>query len=104
MSRLKRTDERYTALAAVHADQVRYHSTPAYAALGYAWSDSVGGQMADSTRRVLHDLWAADLVEVETYRLFAQHGHRVTITTQGYLLLMDWAGTEANDRLASAAR
>jgi hypothetical protein len=103
MTRLERTSERYDALAAVHADQVRYHSTPAFAALGYAWSDSVRSKMTDTMRQVLHDLWAADLVEVETYRLFAQHGHRVTITTQGYLLLMTWSGTEADSTLVATA-
>lgn len=103
MTRLEHTDERHAALAAVHADQVRYHSTPTDAALGYAWSGSVGDRMADATRRVLHELWAADLVEVETYRLFDHHGHRVTTTTQGYLLLMEWAGTPADDPLASTA-
>lgn len=103
MTRLERTDQRHAALAAVHGDQVRYQSSPADAAPGYAWSDSVGGQMTDAMRRVLHELWAADLVEVETYRLFAQRGHRVTTTTQGYLLLMTWATTDAENTLVSTA-
>jgi hypothetical protein len=93
VTKLERTDDRHAALAAVHADRVRYHSAPAERSLGYAWSESVAERMCDATRVVLHELWAADLVEVETHRLFAHRGHRVITTTQGYLLLQEWGET-----------
>ena len=91
MTPLDRTGDRHAALAAVHADQVRFQGGSADPARGYSWSDPVVGRMSETMRRTLHELWAADLIEVETYRLFAHRGHRVTTTTPGYLRLLEWA-------------
>jgi hypothetical protein len=93
--RLDHTEQRHTALAAVYADQVRFHSAPATVPR-YEWCESAHKPMTEETRRVLQELWSADLVEVETYRLFAQRGHRVTVTTQGYLQLMAWGTAPAD--------
>jgi hypothetical protein len=90
MSRLSFTEDRYAALKAVHSDQVRYHTGLTGPSLGYTWSEHVGGQMFEWMRQVLRDLWTADLVDVDTHRILAQHGHRVTITTSGYLRLREW--------------
>jgi hypothetical protein len=91
MTRLPCTEARHTALRAVHQDQVAYHTGLAGPALGYTWSEHVGGQMFMEMREVLRELWTADLITVDTHRVLAQRGHRVTITTGGYRLLCDWS-------------
>lgn len=90
MTRLTFSHLRYAALSAVHQDQVRYHTGVDGPALGYTWSEDVGGQMFDNLRQILSELWAADLIEVETHRIFAERGHRVSTTTRGYLVLREW--------------
>jgi hypothetical protein len=91
MARLPYSDTRCAALNAVHNDQVTYHTGLAGPALGYTWSESVGGQMFMEMREVLRELWTADLIMVETQRVLAHRGHRVVITTAGYRLLREWA-------------
>lgn len=90
MTRLAFSTHRYTALSAVQRDQVRYHTGLNGPALGYTWSEHVGGQMFGCLRQALCELWAANLVEVDTHRLFARRGHRVVITMRGYRLLCEW--------------
>lgn len=91
MARLPYTDTRFAALNAVHNDQVTYHTGLAGPALGYTWSEHVGGQMFMEMREVLRELWTADLIEVQTHRVLAHRGHQVVITTNGYRLLREWA-------------
>lgn len=103
MARLPYTDTRYAALAAVHHDRVTYHTGLAGPALGYTWSEQVGGQMFMGMREVLRELWTADLIAVETHRVLAHRGHRVVITTAGYRLLHEWE-TVARPRAAGPAQ
>jgi hypothetical protein len=90
MKKLECTEDRFAALMAVHRDQVRYHTGLTGPSVGYMWAESLGGQMFEDMRHVLRDLWTSDLIEVDTHRLFAQGGHRVSTTTNGYLLLRQW--------------
>jgi hypothetical protein len=90
MTRPTFTDARYAALGAVHRDRVRYDTGLSGPALGYTWSEDTGGPMSQTMRQALRDLWTADLIDVDTHRLFAQHGHRVTTTINGYRLLREW--------------
>lgn len=94
MTQLTFTDTRCTALAAVQRDHVRYHSGLAGPALGYTWSEHAGGQMHEDFRHVLRELWALNFIEVETHRVFAQRGHRVITTMNGYRLLCAWRNSE----------
>lgn len=95
MTRLPYSDTRFAALSAVHGEQVTYHTGLAGPALGYTWSEHVGGQMFMEMREVLRELWTADLIAVETQRVLAHRGHRVVITTAGYRLLREWASLAA---------
>ena len=95
MARLPYSDTRYAALNAVHNDQVTYHTGLAGPALGYTWSEHVGGQMFMEMREVLRELWTADLLTVETQRVLAHRGHRVGITAAGHRVLREWASLTA---------
>ena len=90
MARLDHTETRHTALSAVYRDAVRYHDGLAGPALGYTWAEGAGGQMSEDMRHTLRELWAADLITVDTQRILAQRGRRVSITTGGYLCLQKW--------------
>jgi hypothetical protein len=100
MTRLAFTEARYAALTAVHRDHVAYHTGLSGPALGYTWSERVGGQMFEDMRQVLRDLWTADLIEVDTHRVLAQRGHRVNTTTSGYFQLREWEGAKQQSRAA----
>jgi hypothetical protein len=92
--------DRLAALIAVHDDQVRYHTGLSGPSVGYTWSEGAGGRMFEQFRHTLQDLWSADLIDVDTHRLFAQHGHRVTITTKGYVLMHQWRTSHAQPAAA----
>ncbi|MEV4648847.1 hypothetical protein [Saccharopolyspora sp. NPDC049426] len=47
--------------------------------------------MTDELRQALHDLWVADLIDIETRDLFAPRGHRVVITRKGTRALRYWS-------------
>lgn len=96
MARLPYSDTRHAALTAVYKNEVTYHTGLAGPALGYTWSEHVGGQMFMEMREVLRELWTADLITVETQRVLAHRGHRVVITTAGYRLLGEWAALAAH--------
>ena len=81
---------RQAALAAVHCGDVRYHHGLTGPALGFTWSENRGGQMFHEMRHALHELWAANLIDVETHRVFARSGHRVVTTMRGYQLWREW--------------
>jgi hypothetical protein len=100
MTRLSFTEDRYAALEAVHHDFVRYHTGLAGPALGYTWSEHAGGQMFERMRQVLRDLWTADLIDVDTHRILAQRGHRVSTTTSGYLQLREWEHLKQRQQVA----
>lgn len=103
MRRLMCSKARHEALNAVYGDHVRYHNGLAGPALCFTWAEESGGQMFHEMRDTLHELWAADFIDVETHRLFAQRGHRVHVTMRGYQRLCEWrhqhpANTEPRDR------
>jgi hypothetical protein len=90
MARLDLTEDRKAALSAVHRDAVRYHDGLSGPALGYTWAEGAGGQMPEEMRHTLRELWSSDLIAVDTHRVHAQRGRRVSITTSGYLRLQRW--------------
>jgi hypothetical protein len=71
------------ALAAVAADQVRYHPGLSGPALGYTWSEQSGGQMFPALQDALERLEDAGLITTEPHRIRAQRGHRVALTARG---------------------
>jgi hypothetical protein len=73
-----------TALAAVAADQVRYHPGLSGPALGYTWSEDCGGQMFPALRAAMEDLAEAGLIMTDPHRMRAQRGHRVRLTARGH--------------------
>lgn len=81
---------RHSALSAVSDGHVCYHPGLSGPALGYAWSESTGGQMFDDMRHVLSELWAADLIDIADHRQCAQRGHRVSATDSGQRQLDAW--------------
>ncbi|MGI8312073.1 hypothetical protein [Saccharopolyspora hattusasensis] len=85
------TANRYAALDAVNQGKICYHNGLLQSALGYDWVMDITRPMTDDLRQTLRDLWVADLIDVETHRLFALRGHRVVITTKGYRTLRDWS-------------
>ncbi len=52
--------------------------------------------MFQEMRDTLQELWAADLIDVDTHRVFVQRGHRVRTTMRGYQLWCEWQRESSN--------
>ncbi|TNC19394.1 hypothetical protein [Amycolatopsis alkalitolerans] len=90
MSTAKFTVNRYQALAAVSQGKICYNNGLLEPAPGYDWVTGETSQMTDDLRHALRDLWAADLIDIDTHHLF-ERGHQVRITTRGYPTLRAWS-------------
>ncbi len=90
MTHLNFSTTRYHALDHVRRDHVRFHPGLIGPALGYSWSENTGGQMFESMRHVLSELWAAELIDVRAHHQFARPAHKVVTTQDGRETLREW--------------
>lgn len=91
MSRATSAALRLTALDSVSRGKICFHNGFLESEVGYAWVPGVVSPMTDELRQALHDLWIADLIDIETRDLFAPRGHRVVITRKGNRALRYWS-------------
>lgn len=86
-ARLALTSLHWEVLSAVDDGLVRFYNGLVGSVLGYAWCDPAIGSISDTTRKVLRDLWVADLIDIDFRALLAEGGYEVVTTTNGHRLL-----------------
>lgn len=91
MSRATSTALRLTALDSVSRGSICFHNGFRDSEVGYSWVPGVVSPMTDELGQALHDLWVADLIDIDTRDLFAPRGHRVVITRKGTRALRYWS-------------
>lgn len=91
LSRATSSPLRLAALDAVSRGNICFHNGFLDPEVGYSWVPGVVSPMTEELRRALHDLWVADLIDIETRDLFAPRGHRVVITRRGNRALRYWS-------------
>ncbi|MDI2028165.1 hypothetical protein QFW96_06070 [Saccharopolyspora sp. TS4A08] len=82
---------RYTALESVQRGMICYHNGLYDRPVGYDWAAGAANPMTAALGAALHDLWVADLIDIDTRsNLFAPRGHRVVLTAKGRQALSWW--------------
>lgn len=86
--------EHHEALRDVFTGRIRYHNGLNTPAIGYRWREALGGgRLMSDKADALFELWAADLIDVDTQVIQCDgHGHAVRLTHHGYQHMQYWNG------------